>query len=640
MAIPAGSVTTDSRGSALAFGLSRARLARALFGVAILVLPLALLALVADLALGKAVQGTVTLLFINIIAVIGFGIYSGNTGIMSFGHVAFMNIGAHAAALFTMPPAQKATQLPDLPAFFANAEYGLLPATAITLAGSAIFILVVGWPIARLVGASAIIATLALLGAVYSLSIGAVEFTKGSQALFGVPRMTTLWVAFAFAAVIILLARLYRDSRAGLETQATREDPLAAASIGVAIVPRRLLTWVVSGLVATVAGILMGHFLTVFSPKEFYFIQTFALLAMLIVGGVATVSGAVIGTVLVTVLIEILRRLEEGPQIGPIDLPQIFGLTTLGLGVCMIFVMIKRRDGLIGFRELDERILRRFRLSAIFEPTPAAQDWARSKADGRTTLAVRHLSKQFGGLKANQDISFDFSSDEILGLIGPNGSGKTTLLNMLSRALPPSAGSVTLNGTDITRKPAHWVAGHGVARTFQNIRLFQNLTVFENVYAAVLASGSAGSATDSEARTGALLAQFSLTDQAEALASSLPYGSQRRLEIARALATRPRLLLLDEPAAGMNEVESDALLTLLSELRQRDGIGLLIVEHDLSLILRLCDRIVVLNKGEVIAEGPPDAIQQNPAVIEAYIGTKRSRRPESGQTTVREEQKQ
>lgn len=180
----------------MTLGLTHDRLVHAVFGTALLLLPLAAITLIADLALGKAVQGTVTLMLINLIAVLGFGIYSGNTGIMSFGHVAFMNIGAHFSALLTLPPAQKAMQLPDLPALFANAHMGLMPAMILTLLACLPFAVLVGWPIARLSGASAIIATLALLGAVYSLSIGAVEFTKGSQALFGLPKLATLWVAF------------------------------------------------------------------------------------------------------------------------------------------------------------------------------------------------------------------------------------------------------------------------------------------------------------------------------------------------------------------------------------------------------------------------------------------------------------
>jgi branched-chain amino acid transport system permease protein len=617
----------------MTLGLTRARLAHALFGTSLLLLPLAAVALIADLALGKAVQGTVTLMLINLIAVLGFGIYSGNTGIMSFGHVAFMNIGAHFSALLTLPPAQKAMQLPDLPALFANAQMGLMPAMILTLLACLPFAVLVGWPIARLSGASAIIATLALLGAVYSLSIGAVEFTKGSQALFGLPKLATLWVAFGFAALAILIARLFRESRAGLEVQATREDGPAASSVGIAIVPRRLLTWAISALVATAAGVLIGHFLTVFSSKEFYFAQTFALLAMLIVGGMASVSGAVLGTVLVTILIEILRRLEEGPQIGPLELPQIFGLTTLGLGVCMILVMIKRRDGLLGYREIESFLPRDGRIATFLDRLSVRPASARpavtttSESNGAPwRLAAERVTRRYGGLTANQNVSIELSRGEVLGLIGPNGSGKTTLLNMLSSAIAPTEGRIVLNGADATGWPAHRMARNGVARTFQNIRLFQHLTVFENVYVAVMASDRGHSADAAEERARALLAQFALTDRADTMAMNLPYGSQRRLEIARALATGPRLLLLDEPAAGMNEVESDALFHLLSDLRRDTGIGLLIVEHDLSLILRLCDRIVVLNKGEIIAAGSPDAIRNDPAVIEAYIGTKRSRR--------------
>jgi ABC-type branched-subunit amino acid transport system ATPase component len=247
-------------------------------------------------------------------------------------------------------------------------------------------------------------------------------------------------------------------------------------------------------------------------------------------------------------------------------------------------------------------------------------------------LAVDGVGRVFGGLKALDGISFGVETGTICGLIGPNGAGKTTLINIISGLTPPSSGRVLLDGQPIDGLPPHRVAGRGVARTFQNIRLFGELSVLENVMVGhhLRQSGTLletllrlPRARQQERTTRqaaeALLERLGLAHLARAEASALSYGDQRRVEIARALALEPKLLLLDEPAAGMNEAETHQLADFLHELRA-SGLTLLVIEHHLDLIMRLSDTIVVLNFGRKIAEGPPDVVRNDRAVIEAYVG--------------------
>ncbi|MCB0213457.1 MAG: ABC transporter ATP-binding protein [Anaerolineae bacterium] len=233
-------------------------------------------------------------------------------------------------------------------------------------------------------------------------------------------------------------------------------------------------------------------------------------------------------------------------------------------------------------------------------------------------VRVINISKSFSGLQALSKVSLTVPTGIIWGLIGPNGSGKTTLLNVISGVLPPDNGEVWLNNTNITALASDRIARLGIARTFQTIRLFKRLTVSENVEAGVMAVERGGI----DQRVAGLLERFGLTEWASTPAGALPYGIQRRLEIARALGTRPKILLLDEPAAGLNESESEALLNVIQGVRSDSeyGCGMLVIDHDLRLIMRLCDQIHVLNEGRTIAAGTPQEVRNHPAVIEAYLG--------------------
>ncbi|MGY1807724.1 ABC transporter ATP-binding protein [Blastococcus sp. SYSU D00669] len=248
----------------------------------------------------------------------------------------------------------------------------------------------------------------------------------------------------------------------------------------------------------------------------------------------------------------------------------------------------------------------------------------RAAATAAARLETRQVHLRFEGVHAHDHLDVSLEEGEIVGLIGPNGAGKTTLVNTLSGFQRPTEGTVLLDGRDVTRWPAHRRGRAGVLRTFQGVRLFRGLSVLENVEAAVYASG--GSRGTAAATATEVLELVGLADRAEQGADSLSYGQERRLGIARALAGRPRLLLLDEPAAGLNEQESDELLAVLSGIRETYGCGLMVIEHDMRLIMRLCDRLHVLDYGRTLAAGSPADVARDPRVLDAYLGSRREDR--------------
>ncbi|MBV7518918.1 branched-chain amino acid ABC transporter ATP-binding protein/permease [Ensifer sp. ENS12] len=594
-------------------------------GIVATVLPLVIAALVAKGFFPGAGERLVTLFLINVIAVIGIGVYSGNAGIISFGNVGFMAIGAYASGLLTINPIVQKTALPHLPDWLMGWGMPFLPALLVALVVVALVAVAIGIPVARLGGSSASICTLGFLVIVHVVLVASSDFTRGSQTFFGIPRAVNIWVALPFAIIAVAIARMYRDSAAGMKLRASREDEIASTAVGVNVRLHRFVAWVLGAILSGAAGVLFAHFIGAFSPKDFYFNLTFMLLAMLILGGISTVSGAVVGSAVIMVIVELLRKLEGGVDLGAFSLPTVFGLTDIGIGLAILLVMYRLQDGLLGVREIDEQMpfLKRLSTGAA---KPAAAPPLQTAAIEVGTLRVENVGRRFSGLVALEKADFEIRPGLVTGLIGPNGAGKSTLINSVSGVVPPSTGRVMIDGTDVASLPVYRVPVSGLARTFQNIRLFKNLTVLENV---MVAASAVATDRDPVDLARDALAEVGLGDVAGQLAGTLSYGAQRRLEIARALALKPRYLLLDEPAAGMNPAETQELMTVLDRIRTKHRLGLLVVEHDLKLIMRLCDIVVVLNKGQQIAIGTPAEIQANPAVIEAYIGRRRSATPQA-----------
>ncbi len=607
------------------------------------------------------------------ILALGLNIVVGFAGLLDLGYAAFFAIGAYvygvvASAQLTPPwtdawqPLQwlgmvSRVHVPgEVDSVSIHVSFWLMvPAAGLA---AAFFGILFGAPTLRLKGDYLAIVTLGFGEIVPIVVRNTPAVTNGAMGLngvisprmfghdFGVSSIPYYYLGLLMMAFLIFVSYRLKASRIGRAWMAIREDEIAAGAMGVNRTRLKLLAFAVGAAFAGATGTFYVAKLKTATPDMFQFPVSVMVLVMVVLGGMGSVPGVVLGALVLQLLqswflqdltqwVHALGRLVGSEALQHVELVQTIELI---FGIILVLMMMYRREGLIPASRTTAAL-------SLAEQTAAAPSRGGVTAalsgiqkvempPGTPLLETRGLTKRFGGITAVKSVDLAILPHSIVGLIGPNGSGKTTLFNLVTGLDAPDGGRVLFLGDDITGLPAHAIVERGIARTFQTLRLFANMTVLENVLVGMHARTRA-SAVGAVLRPPSVRAEEAATREwamevlrifgnrliprANHLASSLSYANRRRLEIARAVASRPRLLLLDEPTAGMNPAET---LELADQIRSLRGMGLtvLLIEHKLNVVNTISDKVAVLDYGEKIAEGRAEEVQRNDDVIRAYLG--------------------
>lgn len=582
-------------------------------------------------AWGFLPEFTVTMLnYIGLYALVAVGLVmlTGVGGMTSFGQAAFVGLGAYATAWICTAPA-------------AAALVGLAPGSAalpwLGLAAGLLLSAAVAWLLGsvtlRLSGHYLPLGTIAWGLSLYFL-FGNLEFLGGHTGLAGVPALSVGGVALrsvrelgllTWTVLLLTLWALHNllDSREGRAIRSLKTGRVMSECMGVDTARYRIKVFVLAALLASLSGWMYAHLQRFVNPTPFNLNIGIEYLFMAVVGGTGHLWGAVLGAALITLMKQYLQDI----------LPALLGASgnfeVIVFGLLMLIVLQRFSDGLWpSLAQFVGSFLRPAKVASRSAPQELPQRALAPR--GSVVLQATEVSKQFGGLLANDKVNLNVRAGEVHALIGPNGAGKSTFFNMISGVDDPSSGAVSLLGRDMSGLPSRAYAAAGLGRTFQHVRLLGNRSVLDNVaLGAHLRGNSAWIASMlrlDRAEEAALMTEAQrqiercgLGPQLHETAGSLALGQQRIVEIARALAGHPGVLLLDEPAAGLPHMEKLALARLLMQLRD-EGLAILVVEHDMEFVMNIADRVTVLEFGQVIAQGSPTEVQVNPVVLAAYLG--------------------